>query len=91
MKRLLILAAIIASPAIAQQAHHVQGYVTKNGTYVAPHYQTNPDSTIRNNYSTAPNVNPYTGRPGTLNPYSLASPRPRYEPEPEPELPDTPQ
>ena len=72
---LAILAAFTA-PASAQSYHYVNGYVTTNGTYVAPHYQTNPDSTIQNNWSTYPNVNPFTGQQGTINPYSYQAPRP---------------
>lgn len=47
---------------------YVRGYTTKSGTYVAPHYQTSPNSTPYDNYSTKGNVNPYTGQPGTKNP-----------------------
>ena len=45
--------------------HLVSGYTTKNGTHVAPHYQTNADSTRNDNYSTRGNVNPHTGEAGT--------------------------
>lgn len=47
---------------------HVQGSVRSNGTYVAPHVRTAPNSTVRDNYSTKPNVNPYTGKEGTKIP-----------------------
>lgn len=47
----------------------VHGYVTKNGTYVAPYHRTAPDSTKLNNWSTQGNVNPYTGQPGTKPAY----------------------
>ena len=43
----------------------VKGYTKKNGTYVAPARRSTPDSTTRNNWSTKPNTNPYTGRQGT--------------------------
>jgi hypothetical protein len=46
-------------------AHSVRGYVTKRGTYVAPHRATNPDSTKTNNWSHKGNVNPDTGKTGT--------------------------
>lgn len=46
------------------------GYVTKSGTYVAPHYQTAPNTAKTDNWSSKPNVNPYTGRPGTKDPYA---------------------
>lgn len=50
------------------QSHHVQGYTRKDGKYVAPHYQTNPNRTQYDNYSTRGNVNPHTGAVGTKTP-----------------------
>lgn len=47
----------------------VRGYFRKNGTYVAPHYRSSPNSSRLDNWSTRGNVNPYTGQPGTHNPY----------------------
>ena len=44
---------------------HVRGYFRSNGTYVAPHYRSDPDGNFHNNWSTYPNVNPYTGKRGT--------------------------
>jgi hypothetical protein len=49
----------------SQQGVAVQGYSRPNGTYVAPHHRSNPDHNFYNNWSTYPNVNPYTGRTGT--------------------------
>jgi hypothetical protein len=46
-------------------SHAVRGYTTKSGTHVAPHRQTTPDHTQRNNYSTKGNVNPANGKVGT--------------------------
>jgi hypothetical protein len=63
------LAAVLIATTVAAQVH-VHGYTRKDGTYVAPYTRTAPDSTILNNYSTAPNVNPYTGKVGTVNPYA---------------------
>jgi hypothetical protein len=57
-------------PAGAQGYHYNQGYVRQDGTYVPPHYQTNPDGNPYNNWSTQGNVNPFTGQAGTHNPYS---------------------
>lgn len=48
--------------------HYVKPHVTKNGTYVKGHMQTNPNGTKLDNWSTKGNVNPYTGKPGTKNP-----------------------
>src|SRR5215217_6329439 len=43
----------------------VRGHVRSDGTYVAPHYRTRPDSSFSNNWSTVGNTNPYTGKEGT--------------------------
>ncbi|WP_250623314.1 hypothetical protein [Pinirhizobacter soli] len=43
----------------------VSGYVTRRGTYVAPHVQTTPNHTRLDNFSTKGNFNPYTGKFGT--------------------------
>lgn len=47
---------------------HVDGYYRSNGTYVAPHYRTAPNSTNRDNFSTLGNTNPYTNQPGWIAP-----------------------
>jgi hypothetical protein len=47
---------------------HVKGYYKSNGTYVAPHYRTAPNSSNRDNFSTKPNTNPYTGKKGYIEP-----------------------
>lgn len=47
---------------------HVRGHYRSNGTYVQPHYRSSPNGTVLDNYSTKGNVNPYTGKEGTLNP-----------------------
>ncbi len=49
-------------------SHGVNGYTKKDGTHVAPHQQTNPNSTTRDNYGTRGNYNPYTGKTGTRSP-----------------------
>jgi hypothetical protein len=63
---LVLLASVIT--ANAQDYHYNRGYYRNNGTYVQPHWQTNPDGNINNNWNTYPNVNPFTGRPGTIRP-----------------------
>lgn len=71
MKYLLsFVAAMSASWLLAQvnpQYNYVQGYYTSDGTYVEGHYRTDPNSTTNDNYSTYPNVNPWTGERGTKN------------------------
>lgn len=49
--------------------HFVNGYERSNGTYVQPHWQSNPDSSRFNNYSTQGNMNPYTGQAGNVPAY----------------------
>ena len=46
----------------------VKGYYKKNGTYVQPHYRSNPDGSPYNNWSFPGNVNPYTGKVAPGNP-----------------------
>ena len=41
-----------------------EGYIRKDGTYVSPHYKTKRNNTKRDNYTTYPNVNPWTGKKG---------------------------
>lgn len=64
MKRVLVFLVIVlfASTALAQV--FVPGYQRRDGTYVQPHYRSNPDSTPTNNYNFKGNTNPYTGQQG---------------------------
>jgi len=63
MKKLILFAFTFISLS-AWADVHVRGYTKKNGTYVAPHYRSSPDSSFNNNWSTKGNTNPYTGKPG---------------------------
>jgi hypothetical protein len=76
------LLAALAAPTFAQGSHYVQPHVTRNGTFVQGHMQTNPDSSRLNNWSSQGNVNPYTGQSGTVNPWT--PPAPAYTPPPNP-------
>lgn len=71
------LALLVAGAAQAETTH-TKGYVKKDGTYVAPHYKTAPNSTKTDNYSSKPNVNPYTGKKGTVDPYAAPKPKSPY-------------
>ena len=66
MKKLSkLLLFIVCALCFAQSAKadtYVNGYYRKNGTYVAPHYRSDANGTKRDNWSTAGNVNPYTGQ-----------------------------
>ena len=69
---IVVTLGLVASPTFAKKAgsdnsgsHSVKGHVKKDGTYVQPHRATNPNNTQRDNWSSKPNVNPNTGKPGT--------------------------
>lgn len=86
MKLILAAVAVIlfASTAIARDTA-VRGYTRSDGTYVAPHYRSAPNSSRMDNYSTQGNINPYTGNAGTVNPYTQPYPTPNpYNVQPNP-------
>lgn len=56
----------------------VRGYTRSDGTYVNGYYKTTPNSTNRDNFTTKPNVNPYTGQPGYIQPDSKPAPAVTY-------------
>ena len=80
MKKLLIAVALLSAVTLAQaknysgghyagtgsnsQSHYNRGYSRQNGTYVAPHYSTNPNRTQRDNYVAKGNNNPHNGKTG---------------------------
>jgi len=70
MKRMVLITVLILFAATFCFADvYVQGYYKSNGTYVAPHYRSDPNSTTLDNWSTKGNVNPYTGQYGTKPAY----------------------
>ena len=78
MKLLLSIVALVvtlAAGASAQDYHYRSGYTTKSGTYVAPGYQTDPNGTRFDNWSTKGNYNPFTGAAGTKSPYTPYTPK----------------
>ena len=46
-------------------AGHVNGYYRKDGAYVHSYERSDPNGTVRDNYSYKGNINPYTGAVGT--------------------------
>lgn len=71
MKKISILILLFLSQFIYSQSRSdekVKTYRKKSGTIVYSHKRTNKDNTDRNNYSTKPNYNPYTGKKGTKKP-----------------------
>lgn len=78
-----ILMTVILSLSLSALADvHVKGYYRKDGTYVQPHYRSDPNSTKLDNFSTRGNINPYTGEPGYKNPYGNNSQERRYRDRP---------
>lgn len=68
----------VASPALAESVR-VKGHVRKDGVYVPPHTRSAPNQSTRDNWSSKPNVNPRTGKSGTVDPYKPpALPKPKY-------------
>lgn len=61
----ILAAAAFTFPSGIVSAGHVNGYYRSDGTYVQPHYRSDPDGDPNNNYSHKGNVNPYTGKRGT--------------------------
>lgn len=74
MLRYLMASLVALVPTIATAQTHVDGHVRKDGTYVPPHYRTNPNGNALDNWSTRGNTNPYTGERGTVDPYRDRSP-----------------
>jgi len=77
MKFIALLVAV-ASVTAAADTVYVPGRFKSDGTYVSGHYKTAPNDTKLDNYSAKGNVNPYTGKTGTVDPYKL--PAPTYTP-----------
>jgi hypothetical protein len=72
MKTLKVIFSIIlitiSSQSLAVTSHRISGHFKRSGTYVAPYRATNPNRTQRDNWSSIPNANPYTGKRGTKKP-----------------------
>jgi hypothetical protein len=75
MQRTLLVGFLTVLAASAFAAVKVKGYTKKDGSYVAPSYRTAPDSRKDNNWSSKPNVNPYTGGKGYKDPYAPNTPK----------------
>lgn len=81
MKNLFFLIVFFLTTAFsfAQSQVWVNGYYRSNGTYVQGHYRTEKNHTVNDNWTTRGNVNPYTGKAGTL-PRSTSYPTTYYKP-----------
>lgn len=60
-----VVVIVLVTATVANADVRVRGHYRSNGTYVQPHYRSNPDGNPYNNWSTYPNINPYTGKRGT--------------------------
>ncbi len=61
---ILLVALGAATPVMAQVG--VDGYIRRDGTYVAPYQRTRPDGTVTNNYSYQPPAPPPQARTRNL-------------------------
>lgn len=82
MKRIIIISLILlvsllflAPMGNVEAASRVGGYMKRNGTYVQPHFKTPSNTSKFDNYSTKGNVNPFTGKKGSVNPYKISPKR----------------
>jgi hypothetical protein len=78
MRRLSLFIVSVFLPLLALSQVWVNGYTKSNGTYVAGHYRSSPNSTKADNWSTKGNTNPFTGQPGTKTDNSSNSSYPSY-------------
>ena len=65
---LSIIGGIFLTVGDVDAAVRVKGYYRKDGTYVQPHYRSNPDGNPYNNWSFPGNINPFTGKVAPGNP-----------------------
>ena len=72
MKRLFTIALswvlLLSAASVAFADQYIRGYSRRDGTYVQPHWRSEPDSNPYNNYSYPGNINPYTGKQAPGNP-----------------------
>lgn len=67
MRSFYLIIFLLYSLSLFSQDVWVNGYYKSNGTYVEGYYRTRPNNTNSDNFSTKGNVNPYTGRTGTIS------------------------
>lgn len=73
---LVLLSGLLAVPVEARRRSSSSGgyttvrpSITRNGTYRQGHVRTAPNNSRSDNWSTKGNVNPYTGKKGSRNPW----------------------
>jgi hypothetical protein len=50
------------------EAKYTRSYVRRDGTFVSGYRSSRPDRNRWNNYSSKGNINPYTGKRGSIDP-----------------------
>lgn len=69
---IIAMAIIFLMPSIClARMVSVKGSVSKTGVYKPPHFKTSPNKTKIDNWSTKGNVNPTTGKKGTVDPFKI--------------------
>lgn len=76
MRYIALFLALVAAP-IAAQTVSVKPHIRKDGTFVNGHQRTAPNSSSADNWSSSPNVNPWTGKQGTKSPAPTLQPAPK--------------
>lgn len=61
----ILLLPLYANAQVNSEYEWVDGYYKSDGTHVSGHFRTMRNHTDRDNYSTYPNINPWTGEQGT--------------------------
>lgn len=80
MKKIILLVlslVILSTAAHAKESHRVKPHIRKDGTFVPGHRRTNPDRSKSNNFSAEGNINPFTGKKGTEDPFKIQPPKRR--------------
>ena len=65
----IVLLGSLSFASLVEAKVKVKGYTKQNGTYVQPYIKSSPNKSKLDNYSTKGNINPYTGKKGTISPY----------------------
>ncbi|STX55812.1 Uncharacterised protein [Legionella beliardensis] len=66
LKKLFLVCLVYYCPSLFGKEVTVQGYTKQDGTVVNSYTRTSPNNTISDNWSTKGNINPYTGKAGTI-------------------------
>lgn len=69
---LLVLSFALVNTTSVDAAQRVKGYTKKNGTVVQPYIKSSPNKSKFDNFSTKGNINPFTGKKGTVNPFKVS-------------------